>query len=351
MIDLKRYKQLAIVSAATLLTLAFWNMGLGALHAQSSPHVRAVLDRMDPDLQRTHGATIARLEDALEQEPGPLAVILGMSTAFRGIDPQRMPRPGNLRWSNLASFGGSYSQLRYYIEPLMVSDIRPEIAMIAAHPAWLAERGESNETPAGAGHVVSHSVLPKALEPWFWARRNHLSLGIDLSVQRARLRLLHAMDVDLTSLFPRGAEEPWAARYAFKTLKSPLSRARKLALDWESYGWYREAAFHRDSPEVENLKSLIAELQDRGTRVVFVLMPESSASYARIPSRARELMFDTLDEIGEVVVLDHARVVQHDELFYDPVHLNRKGRVVYSKFLSRDLAPVIRQLRKPLHSS
>lgn len=338
MIRLARQKELVVVSLALLAALGSWNMVLESVYDRVSPHDLAVLEHMEPAARVRAGRRAAELVKATEGSDQPLGLVLGLSTAYRGIDPDALGETDGLRWSNQSSMGGSFTEFRYYLEPLLVSGLRPRVVVIGGHAVWLADRGRA---AASRGEPrESPSTVPL---PWFWVARNRVRLAIDLVVERSRLDLERALGVDMAALFPGGGESPWGARFALLE-HSPKRRMAVLRALWESFGWFDEGSYHPGSPEVGRLRSLIEALQARGAKVVFVLMPEPPIRRNKPPERARELLLETLASIDGVTVLDHRDVVSDAELFYDGMHLNRDGRAIYSGILAHDLAPITRAL-------
>jgi len=337
MIELARYKATVGILVAVLLAVLAMDVALAGIYSLGSAHDRAVLDRMEPDRRRDEGTVIARLQRELAEDRQPFGLILGLSTANRGIQPEALNRHGALRWSNLAGFGGSFTQLAYYAEPLLASDLRPEVVLIGGHAVWLAERVESAQEPEAEEALVS-----KALVPWFWTARNNIRLAMDIPIERVRLAMLNQLGVSMGVIFPGSSRDPWAPRKSFATLTSPKARIAKIDGFWKGFRWFEPEAYHEDSVEASRFVSLVETLQGTGAQVIFVLLPERPNERDRVPKGARQLLTHVLASLDDVTVIDHWDSLDNEALFYDRIHLNRRGRAFYSALLARELAPRMR---------
>jgi hypothetical protein len=337
--ELGRNVQLMSILLAVLLATFVWDGLFSVVRSRMSEHHWEVQMRMVPLKQLREGAKAAQLEAELERRPEPVGVILGLSTAYRGIDPRLLTVPGDLHWSNRAANGGTFSQLSYYTEPLLASDVRPAVVLIAAHAVWLAERGQLSPSESDGGFASWIPLIGRFL----W-ERNGVRLAIDRSIRRARLAILRALGVEMSVVFPGMARDPWEAPPAFELAHAGAGHMANLDDLWERFNWFEEAAYHSDSPEVPELRALVGRLQALGAKVVVAVMPEPPRHRDRPPARARALLLETLASIPDAVVLDHWDALDDDALFFDRMHLNEEGRRVYSELLAQDLSSIVRRV-------
>src|SRR6185295_13956352 len=85
-IDFGRCKEVAFVLVAVVVAVFLWDSVLVRLRSQISLHDEAILPQLGVINRLLTGQAVARLEDERKARPGPLGVILGLSTAMVGID-------------------------------------------------------------------------------------------------------------------------------------------------------------------------------------------------------------------------------------------------------------------------
>jgi hypothetical protein len=289
---------------------------------------------------------LAGLLQFSESDPAvavPLVVYVGMSTAREGLDPLLLEREieGTQRVFGITGSGPGMDQLTQITMPLRRSRVRPALVVLCLDPEWLV--GHPTADPPPSINPVPPLVEGRwsdAVERllwWNWLARNRDYVD---SAVRARLLSVRAAVGGISPSDPW--EPPALLGYPEHATTQYL---RRQAEAFEGYGWFDPAAYARHAPaQAQALLDLIQQLEQQGSDVVVVLMPEQTSLRERIPPVAEQLLSSAFDESSRVArpaILDF-RASLPDVMFSDLGHANLAGRRELTRLLAASLQSYFR---------
>ena len=330
-LDLDRYRALVVIIGAILGVLAAADVGLRvALGEMPDELLRASFHdaRLRDDVAGRVSAVVARRADYTDR---PLAVIVGSSSARAGLRPAALAGADGQhhRWLNLAGTGSSFDELRYTFEPLFVSGLDADLAVIAIHPGWFAGRLVGD--PALDAILVSKTSRRSWLL-FHQGRLNHLARS---ALTGLRERLLFALGVSFDAVY-RPVPDPWT-EHAPATSVLDLARQQPQLDMWKRKRWFEPGWYGRAEGEVADATAVIAGTERVARRVVIVLMPESSALRAAMPPEADAALRRSLARLSSPPAVIDLRSAVPDELFADHIHVNERGAERLSTVLAAKL--------------
>lgn len=341
MIDFKRYKGLLVVGVGLYCALALCNAGLLAgLGDRPSvfedPDRRLAWSQLEKSGAQVSGVELAMRRGDPDKHTG-LGVVLGQSTAMRGIDPDALESAGGLpgRWLLINGFGSSFVKLHYYAQTFLASELRPGVVVLGLHETMLA--GQDSETDESLDNDKGLLRRAKQLGTLHWVRkqRKNVSHFAGMELFEFRLALHGAIGSGAVGLF-EPADEPWRMS---EREQAVADKAAQLA-HWQRFGWFDPATYQGDNAQTDAFRSLMSGLEAMGTpEVVIVLMPMSSELRDVLPGEADQRMRSLIDEVGagrSVRVVD-MRDAMPDDAFFDYVHLTPAGREAFTQKLAEAL--------------
>jgi len=288
----------------------------------------------------------------------PLAVILGQSSVWIDVDSAVLEAHDGsaCRWLQWAGLGGHMPQILFYTRPLLVSGLRPKLIVAGLHFFWMAEEypREKKESQAAVGDAWEAFLsgnwksVRHRTKRWFWVtyNRKYISKTLRLDFLRARRGIFGRIGLDVVARFApvpdpwRGDEPPaWKSKHASK------GEIKRQLRKFEKRGWFD--ARHYD-PRGEASRLLIGLLRElhrfaQGAKghgkLVIVLMPERAMMRARVPPKAEGCLKKIMEEAfsSEAPPVLNLRDLMPDAYFFDLVHLNKRGRLAFSKQLAAKL--------------
>jgi hypothetical protein len=341
-VDVTRLRPLVLVMAAVAAGLLIADIVLRLLAGPAPAMLRAA-EVLDPSEYTRIGQRVARAEEALERSSssGRVVVVAGLSTAREDIDGARLGDSlcGGVRLLNLASSGGSYRELAFYLRTVRRTTIRSALTVVGIHPVWLAGREHASAagTPAGDGSV--RELAQRWL--WLYGNRRGMHALLQNALLGARDRLADRFGLSARARYPAGGGSPWETPVGYHgTHAAPADREAQLRA-WEGYGWFDASRFAAEGAEGAALREVAEAARALGGPVVFVLMPEHAELRRRSPAVALSAVRTVLASAGNPPVLD-LREALPDSALFDYAHANATGRAMLSAVLPQVLAPYAR---------
>jgi hypothetical protein len=334
------------VLAAVATGLLIADMALG-LAAGAAPAALRAAEVLDPGEYARIGRRVAAAERSLAKSPPArrrVVIVTGLSTAREDVDGAVVGNRlcGGARVLNLASSGGSYRELAYYLRVLKHTRIRSSLTVVGIHPVWLAGRKHVEVAVAGAPRASGGSLAGRA-KRWLWLSGNRR--GMHALLQNAlvsvRDRLADHFSFSVDARYPGPAGSPWETQTGYEGRHaSDADRVAQLRA-WTAYGWFDATRFDMRGPEAAALREVVDAARALGGPVVFVLMPEHSELRRRSPVTALASVQGILATAGNPPVLD-LRDALDDSSLFDFAHANAVGRATFSTVLPQVVAPHVR---------
>ena len=269
----------------------------------------------------------------LDAQPPADILIVGDSTANRGIDARLFGEVAGQRTLNASYTSGSSIVMRFMLTGLAKP---PKVIVFGEFPLGLSDDWPAapHEVDAATWRERTTLIEPgEALLGTFWASYRRRTAISEWLAAHWRGPLAEREIPD----------DAWGGR----AIETPPKLSPSLAEDlWRLWAIGEPP---RLEARFEAMQSLAAQWEAQGTRVVYVLMPMASAlrDVAAQHSRQPRLPLDSLHRIADPhdsVVLD-ARSAVPDDGFYDVDHL-RKGP--WRDAFTRRLAEAVRDKRDSL---
>lgn len=357
MFEPRRYRGVVLTGASVLAAVLLADALLLAALGRTPTWLQVRDEPTDIADQEHAGCRVAGAQAQrrrAQASPGPLAVILGRSTAREGIDPTVLteygPRP--LTWLSLYGMGGSTSYLEDLVRLLDHSELRPALVVVAVNPFMLAGRPYTPPQakpfdPAGparalregkwgaAWHEVSAMTLPRS---WTLSNRPLAGNAYRRALLRRRMDLLKACGQRLDAVFAPDPD-PWHVQLLGYPARAAPERLEYLWQLSEQLGRFRPSSYDAADPRAVTLVRVLDHYRSQGARVCLVLMPENSTWRQAMPPEARRVMVGTVRDHfteEEVPILDLADVLT-DGMFVDYFHPNAQGRRALSQLLAERL--------------
>ena len=269
-------------------------------------------------------AAQAHYREGLVDRNKPLVAILGLSSASEGIVLRDLTtiHEDQTLFLGLAGAGRNIEDVARYAEPLLSTDLRPDLVVFAISPFHLVD-----------GYVSDFNPI-EMFGLWFWVHRGDLRHVFDLNVLAARSRLFQYFDVHSDETLG----DPWneMVRLGLPENVSEGELVGKIA-QYGRRGYYDPVTYANSQDQVETLVSLIRQFRSRHSRVLVALMPEHSALREQVPVEGFNMLTEALTRAhdgGALPLLDFRDAVS-DDGFMDISHMNGEGRTRFSPVLAQ----------------
>lgn len=299
---------------------------------------------------------VARASEEYRQRaiaPGDhLGVLVGISNMREAAELSVVSEgagPG-WRWLGVAGAGFGMGSFVQYADLVLDSDLRPDVVVLGLGLHQLVDPrpgGPAAEDGGIAGALREGNVRTAAVlirnSSWIYSRQRDVSVSAEQGVLAWRARMMSFFGVPLSegesrklSPWREMVRMDWPDHFSAATIAAQEEGlARAGIFDLESY---------RTSPvSFDSLARIVETFQGRGSKVVIVLLPEASTLNSRIPAEALNIFQERLRErfgAREPLVLDYRPTI-HDEGFVDLPHMNRQGRLEFSRKLGEDLRTLL----------
>jgi hypothetical protein len=341
----------AVVACVVIVDAAL--SGLTSLDPEWLPHRFAGTGFVRDIDQRVAAASMAYATGEVPSD-APLVVLLGLSNLREGVDLNRLSSATGLdaRYLGLCGAGGVLNTMIRQCESLLASDLRPALAIIGTteflpvDPVVVYAESEASRSNAPSPAPSLRDRLRSIANlSWLRSRRGDLRMAAEDEFATMHFALVRAIG-DASARNP--LTDPWREMIRLGLPESVTDQARATQLAaYEGRGLFDPSAYEHPSvtAELEGLGLLIDSLRERGSEVVVVLLPESTALRDRIPAiavdRFREAIATRLPRQDDDIV--DLRAFLDDDGFADISHPNSVGRLRLSDRLSeliRDRMPV-----------
>jgi hypothetical protein len=289
-----------------------------------------------------------------------LGIILGASSVSQGIDPVRLDLgTAPMRWLSLYGNGANTEDLLTLYELTDWAGLRPGVIVLGIHPGLLARTDVylSDDTSIHATALVrdlrsfhpslaltdlEHLVLGPLNRAF--PNRTRANQRAREAIQLTRIHFFRSMGLGVDSLFAPDPR-PWSAPIQWPgTGRKPASLIEWQLGEFRKKGWFDPGAYVPEGRNAKSLAKLIKDADAEHSRVVIVLLPESTIIRSIVPKEADRCLTTVLERHldGHVPrVLDY-RAALPDRLFLDSIHADDDGRALLTDRLARDLS-VLRQ--------
>jgi hypothetical protein len=345
---LQRSKPLLVVGLSLALALLCLDTVLGTVFSE---HLGWAAPAMDSNLLDDWGRRIARVERMQtdgELNPAYLVAVLGMSSVREDLDSAilGMHDPRHRSWLILGASGGNLTQLQQYSFTLTSSRLSPSVVVLGIHKSMLQD--EEQVVPHADLHKLAAALLrgrvisairEAGLLTWFGRHNDALSNWAIMAVHHARLALNRRQLLQMDAIY-RPLDDPWSVNSSYGSIRAAAADLASQAEGLRS--GLRPERYSPLNPQVRALADLVHRFRQRGSRVLCLLMPESS-DYRSLYSPKIDAMFDQalrFSAQGQAIPVIDVRDMLEDTLFYDHAHLNPDGRRRLSELLPHKiLAP------------
>ena len=350
-IAIARLLPLIVVTAGIIVSLMLADAIL-LIAFGPAPEVLRQHEVLDPSEFQRLGQLVGEAETSLGSNvsgDAHVAVVIGLSTAREDIDAAILGPalcPGT-RVLNIASSGGSFRELAFYLQALQRTQIRSTLTILGVHPVWLAGRTLPAPSEFGSSELrglvssnFSHAGEKAFVQRWVWLVGNRRAMHAVLNdaLWQIRERVADFAHLTTAEVFPDRDGSPWESHSQYEGRRAPQElRAAQLAA-WTDYGWFDPARFSAVGSEATSLRAFLDEARVFGPHVVAVLLPEESEARRRIPPNARRAFLDVARD-AFIPVIDMSQWLP-DDAFYDYAHANAVGRQLVSNEIGRRLSSI-----------
>ncbi len=352
MIQLSRYRGLALILAILGSTIVLLDVGLSATVGFTG---RFLPDREGPTDEAVYKGVWVRmlplLLPDLRPEPGtPIGLLFGQSTLGAGIDARMLDEADGLpiRWANLHGWGGSVNRTRDLVEFAFLAGLKPDVVLIGINPYMLLGHNFEED------HRLAARRQGTSFKRWIWTYDNRYIMNHLLrhAMTRVRLGLLEAFDFGFLSLYPM---DPSAITPKPREKLTPLTPAQmdeRVEIARE-VGWADPAAYRPDSSNSRSLVEIVRGCRARGAKVAIILMPEYSKFRRIFPPEAVRC-FDEINRLyfpDDPVPIYDLRDRIGDELFFDTDHAGVDAMPPISKMAALCVRDLLSGHPDPKHLS
>ena len=248
--------------------------------------------------------------------------IIGLSSASEGVTLDTLSEQvaDGTRVLGLAGGGRNMRDVARYAEPLLATQARPALVVLAISPFHLMDPPSSSD--AFVRRLARAETLDELRGYWFISRRSDIKYAVDAGIDRLQSSAFTWFDARVTD-----TRDPWR-----EVMRMGLPQAAGEA-DWRNNvarygerGYYEAENYRLSSEQPSILRSLIADLEARGARTLIVLMPEHSRLRAEIPDAPAMSLLTRAVPDGEAIQIVDLRSAVPDSGFKDISHMNASGR-------------------------
>lgn len=334
MYDARRLKSIVTLFGVVLITLFATNFVLTVttvIYPGLLPKQFFGVDFLVENRKRVLTAA-AQYRNGFLTADDPLIVILGLSSASEGIALEQLSSPGaQIRYLGLVGAGRNMRDVRRYAQPLLDSNLQPQLVVFAINLFHLLDPPIST---SGILHQLNNEPANTELRgQWFFNHRSDIKYAVSALLFDARNRVFKAFDVRLDET----GTDPWR-----EIVRMSLSQT-VTEQQWQSNlrrygerGYYNSDAYQSSTKQSATLVSLIKEMQAKRMDIMIVLMPEHSILRVNIPTTAMHTLTAPLRHTfgkQSPAIVDMRDDVP-DTGFTDISHMNREGRRLFSSLLA-----------------
>ncbi len=279
-----------------------------------------------------------------------LCAIVGQSSVRFGVSVAEMEEVTGDEWDYLflSGAGRKLSNLLDTVEPLRKSWLKPDLILFGMHGSFLLEQNfddlfeflEGVDTTAESP-TESPRHSSGFFEPLYWitTRRSDAAVGINLMTANLRIALTPLLAIPASTRVGAFLDEPVDTPFTLSmTGEDIAAMENERGAAWDR----RFADFSKAGEEAQKFVDVIREFRSKGSRVLVVVMPETSILRRRSRPVGNPTLLDPIREAfspPEVAILDLQDLLP-DSAFSDDIHANPEGRVV----LSRTMAGAIQEM-------
>ncbi len=350
MIDLARIRgplaTAGLLAAATIVV----DLGLTALvgpmarwlpHGDYPPADRSIVSAAG---RRISGA-IRELRRPGTDHGARLGVLLGQSTLECGIDPVALDAEDGLpiRWLNLFGEGGSVHKIEELAELLLLSGLKPDVAVFVINPYMLAG------TDYQMARAREASVTNNRLKTWIWTWENRIVANqlAQIAMFRMRVGLFRAFGLGIADVY-EADPRPWETPVVVRAHKAAPELEERVKYN-RSIGWLTASRYGPTASNAIALAQMIRQLRAIGSEVIIVEMPLRSTYRVEFPPEARALVASIARDAAPgrpVPIIDLEDQVP-DAMFLDLDHVDVDGRALCSRLLAERLHELLAPRRSP----
>ena len=278
-----------------------------------------------------------------------LGVLVGISNLREGAELGVIGPAMGPTWRVLGVCGAGFgmTDLIEYANLVFQSELRPDVAVIGfglhqlvdvRNPVSVVSQKDDFVSLLLRGDLRNAAVLARN-SMWVYSRRRDVSVTVDSSVMALRASLMRRFGVplargELEKLSPwrEMVRSDWPERFSQATLDAQEQYLRVR-------GVYERETYNASPIAFGQLLDVIESFRRRNTKVVLVLMPETTRLHHLIPAQALEVLQQRLAERfpDDVPPLLDYRQSVDDGGLVDHVHVNTSGRLIFSRRLGADL--------------
>lgn len=262
----------------------------------------------------------------------PLVAILGLSGASEGISIALLDGkvPRDPKYLPLCGGGRNIKEVSIYAAPLLNSGLQPDLVIFAISLFHLLDPHPDRKKFADNLRQIQLFQLPGE---WFHSKRMDIKHAADAALLNIRITLFRLLENQKDQ---HTNSDPWReiVRMGLQQLTDQAMWDGRLK-EYGNRGYYDATSYKKSAKQMELLSKTVKGFQEKGSRVVIVLMPEHSFLRNRIPAVALEMLIATLDtELGgRAPDLIDLRASVADSGFLDISHMNALGRDQFTPFL------------------
>jgi hypothetical protein len=353
MIDLSRFRSLALVAAALTACVLLLNSLLmaitGARPAWLVPEQTPMgWDQVDDADQRIAGLAQEQSSGAARTEP-PLLVYLGLSTAREGIEPALLQAESGFpcRVLGLCGAGGVMEHLNQTARSLLWGPLQPKRVLVCLRPEWLVGSPiralEASIAASGSGPASLRQAAKEFKDHWAWVIFNKLYVNhlFRTGLYEARTRLFLGLRLNADG-FAQPDPDPLRTPYRFGYPDHcGAAELHEQMQKFEAFHWFNPGSYGEHcTAQADALYELLTALQEKPANVTVVLMPVRSELRTRLPAAARESLRQVLRRALPASCQDAVwdlEVALPDTLFSDYGHPNNQGREKLTRLLAERL--------------
>jgi hypothetical protein len=273
----------------------------------------------------------------------PLVAIVGISDVREGTRLEILSEKArnNVRFIGVAGAGAGFASVEEQASLILNSKLRPAAVVIGISPMHMIEVKDFNEGAAKAAAANEDGLIESTKAEvrgalWFIQRRSDLVGWLDRILLKLKTGIRHQFGQE-TSTDPRS---PW--RPLLRTLKAehyPEEVLRRGLGAIEASGGSELSTLERSRLPFSAAGTLVRRFEDRGARVIIMVMPRHPWLEAIVPPLADQIITLRLRAASgdqDLKVFDYSDTVPASG-FIDLVHLNTVGGEVFSRHLADDL--------------
>ncbi len=351
MIQISRYRGLAVVLVALGLMLVLLDVGLSATVGFTGRFLPDGESATDSSVFKAVWARIVPLLLPGERsDPAkPLGLLFGQSTLGAGIDARLLDEADGLpiRWANLHGWGGSINRTRDLVNLAFISGLKPDVVLFCVNPYMLIGHDFEKE------HRLVAERDHRSFKRWIWTYDNKVVMNhlVQHAMLQARIGLLKTFRYGFLSLYPMESAGPPRPREKLANL-TPAEMDRRIQ-DARRLGWSDPAEYSPDNSNSRSLIGMVRKSRAQGAKVAIILMPEYSAFREMIPPEGVRC-FDEINRRNfpdDPIPIYNLRDRIPDELFLDPDHASVDAMAPISKMVGACVRDLLSGHPDPQHLS